>query len=187
MGPRRAMFFAALVIGLTTGSQVMAAGQIPLPYENFSLTVAGTECAGSGSPCPALNIIEAGATVRDAAGNGCGTHVAVVNTLPPSASAPTVALITHVFKLNSYDPATGIGDQTLTEYVGGTCNGAIFKGGASVTQVTNGTLHFVVSDGGNRIDNILTALDVFGNPATGFSITFTERRQQSPGNAQNAQ
>jgi hypothetical protein len=53
------------------------------------------------------------------------------------------------------------------------------------TELSSGTLHFVVSDGGNRIDNVVTFLEVAG--ASGYSITFTERQQQSPGSVQNAQ
>ncbi len=184
MKPRRAMFFGVLAIGLAIGSQAIA-GSIPFPTGNFSLTVRGSEassCAG-GSCAVVLNIIEAGATVRDASGNGCGAHVAVVNTAPPGASAPIVATITHVFKVTHYDPGTGVGDQSLTEYFGGTCNGAIFNS-AGATQVTDGTLHFVVSDGGNRIDNIVTALNVGGAPGSGYSIIFTERKQASSQNQQ---
>ena len=48
-----------------------------------------------------------------------------------------------------------------------------------------GTLHFAVSNGengngGDRIDSIVTALDIQG--IGGFSITFTERQQKSAGN-----
>jgi hypothetical protein len=172
------MFFGALATALAVGSQAIAGGPIPLPRGNFSLTVSGTEC--SNNTCGGvLNIIEAGATVRDSSGNGCGTHVAVVNTSPPQ-GPPQVATITHVFKLNSYDPATGIGDQLLTEYIGGSCKDAIFIPNNNAFQVTTGVLHFVVSEGGNRIDNVVTVLNVLNAPAVGFSLTFTER-SQSPG------
>src|SRR5262249_8418845 len=66
------------------------------------------------------NPSEAGATVRDSAGNGCGTHTAVVAFSPPVPQAPFVVPVTHVFKVTKYDPTTGIGDQSLTEYSGGT-------------------------------------------------------------------
>lgn len=170
---RQAIFFGALAIGLAAAPQAIA-GPIPFPTGNFALTVSGSELSCSGSSCVVLNIIEAGATVRDAAGNGCGTHVAVVNTTPPGTVPPTVAPIVHVFKITSYNSATGIGDQTLTEYFGGTCQGAIFNS-TGATQVTSGTLHFVVSNG--RIDNVVTTLNIPG--ASGYSIVFTERQQGS--------
>lgn len=178
MKARGTIFLSALVVGLMAGSQAMAGqtGPIPLPAGKFSLTVRGSELSCSEGPCVVLNIIEAGATIRDASGNGCGTHVAVVNTAPPGNSAPIVAPIVHVFKVTNYDSASGTGDQSLTEYFGGTCQGAIFNN-AGATQVTAGTLHFVVSDGGNRIDNVTTTLNIPG--ASGYSIIFTERQQGS--------
>jgi hypothetical protein len=81
-----------------------------------------------------------------------------------------------VFKVTNYDSASGTGDQSLTEYFGGTCQGAIFNN-SGATQVTAGTLHFVVSDGGNRIDNVVTTLNIPGTG--GYSIIFTERQQGS--------
>jgi hypothetical protein len=139
--------------------------------------VSGAELSCSPT-CVVLNVIEAGQTVRDSAGNGCGTHVAVANLSPPVQAPPFVVPVTHVFKVTKYDPTTGIGDQTLTEYSGGTCNGAIFNS-AGATQSVTGTLHFVVSEGGNRIDNVVTSLAVIGVNTFGYSITFTERSQSS--------
>ena len=178
MKSRRAMFFGVLAIGLAASSQAIA-GSIPLPSGNFALTVNGSESScTSPTSCIQLNIIEAGATVRDSAGNGCGTHTAVVAFSPPVQGPPITAQVTHVFKVTNYDPTTGIGDQLLTEYNGGKCNGAIFIQGTAAQQVT-GTLHFVVSEGGNRIDNVVTALSFGNNPATNFLLTFTERSQSS--------
>jgi hypothetical protein len=184
MKSQRAMLFGALVIGLAVGSQAIAGGSISLPSGNFSLTVNGSEssCTAPNS-CITLNIIEAGATVRDSAGNGCGTHTAVVTFSPPVQGPPIVVPVTHVFKVTNYDPTTGIGDQLLTEYNGGKCNGAIFIQG-NATQETAGTLHFVVSEGGNRIDNVVTTLTLGTTPATNFSLTFTERKQSSSQNQQ---
>jgi hypothetical protein len=123
-----------------------------------------------------LSVIEAGAEVRDKAGNVCGTHTAVANTDPPGALPPTVVPVTHVFKVINYDPTTGTGDEALTEYSGGECRGATFDG-TRATQVLTGTLHFVISGCGNRIDSVVTALNLSG--VGGFSLSFTEL-QQSP-------
>ncbi len=180
MKTRRAMLLGALAIGLAIGSQAMAG--VPFPVGHFSLTAQATEASCSGGGCVTLNIIEAGAMTRDAQGNACGSHVAVVNTVPPSGSPPIVApSVTTVMKVTYYDPTTGTGDESLVEYSGGSCNGAIFNS-TGATQLVTGTLHFTVSNGGNRIYSVVTALNIAGTG--GYSISFTERQQQSAGNAQ---
>lgn len=181
MKTRRTTLLSALAIGVAVGSQAMAGG-IPVPVGHFSLTSQGTEASCSGSSCVVLGIIEAGAMTRDAAGHACGAHVAVVNTVPPSSSPPTVVpSITTVVNVTHYDPNTGTGDASLNEYVGGSCNGAIFNS-TGATQVVTGTLHFTVSDAGKRIDSVVTALSIPG--LGGFSITFTELQQDNSANAQ---
>jgi hypothetical protein len=124
--------------------------------------------------------------VRDAAGNACGSHAAVVTTIPATAGPPiVVSSVITVLQLLSYDSATGTGDASLSEYSGGSCNGASFNS-AGATQIVSGSLHFAVSNGenangGDRIDSILTALNVVGAPVPNFAITFTERQQKSAG------
>lgn len=184
MKTRRAMLLGALAIGFAVGSQATAggAGGIPFPIGQFSLTAQATEASCSGGSCVTLNIIEAGAMTRDAQGNACGSHVAVVNTVPPSGAAPfVVPSVTTVMKVTYYDLTTGTGDESLAEYSGGSCNGATFNS-TGATQLVTGTLHFTVSNGGNRIDSVVTALNLAGTG--GYSISFTERQQQSAGNAQ---
>jgi hypothetical protein len=101
--------------------------------------------------------------------------VAVVNTIPPGASPPVVVpSVTTVLKVTHYDPNTGTGDESLAEYSGGSYFGAHFNSNGA-TQELSGTLHFVVSDDGNRIDSVITALSIPG--LGGFSISFTERQQ----------
>jgi hypothetical protein len=170
-----AMIQGALAVGLVAGPQAMAGGKPFPPTGKFSITAQGTEASCSGNSCTVLSIIEAGSLVRDAAGNACGTHVAVVNTVPPGASPPIVVpSVTMVLKVTHYDPNTGTGDESLAEYSGGSCVGAHFNSNGA-TQELSGTLHFVVSDDGNRIDSVITALSILG--LGGFSISFTERQQ----------
>jgi hypothetical protein len=93
--------------------------------------------------------------------------------------------VVTVLKLLNYDSATGTGDAALSEYSGGSCNGAAFSGSGAI-QVVSGTLHFTVSNGengngGDRIDSIITALEIQGTPVPNFSIIFTERQQKSTG------
>ena len=169
------LWLGALALGLTAAPQAIAGDKVPLPTGNFSLTADGTEASCAGTSCVVLNIIEAGSMNHDAAGNACGSHAAVVNTVPPSSAPPIVVpSVVTVLKLAKYDPATGTGDYILTEYSGGTCVGAIFDG-TGATLVVTGTLHFTVSDGGKQIDSIVTALNLPG--LGGYSIKFREVRQ----------
>jgi len=183
MHTRRTTFLGAVAISFAANAQAMAGGSgLALPVGNFSLTAQGTEASCSGTSCVTLGIIEAGAEVRDGMGNACGTHAAVVNTVPPGASPPTVVpSVTAVLKVIHYDSASGTGDESLNEYSGGTCNGANFNN-TGATQLVSGTLHFVISNGGNRIDSVVTALNIAG--LGGFSLSFTELQQQSRSNAQ---
>jgi hypothetical protein len=182
MKTQRARMLGALVITLASGAQAMAggSGRIPFPDGHFSFAAQGTEASCQGSSCAVLNIIESGASIRDGAGNACGTHMAVVNTVPPTAAPPIVVPVTHVLKVIHYDPNTGTGDMSLNEYSGGTCHGAIFNG-TGATQVVTGTLHFATSNGGKRIDSIVTALSLTGGGPGGYSIRFTELQQDSSG------
>ena len=173
---------------LMIGSQAIAAGStgIALPGGHFSFTAQGTEANCAAGPCITLNIIEAGNMVRDSAGNACGSHTAVV-TLIPAANAPPIVVpsVITVLSLLSYDPSTGTGDAALSEYSGGSCNGAAFNS-AGATQIVSGKLHFSVSNGengngGDRIDSIITELVVQGAAVPNFSIIFTERQQKSTG------
>jgi hypothetical protein len=178
----RVMLLGALAVGCAGGLEAMAGSPIALPSGNFSFAAEGTEATCATGSCPVINIIEIGSSVRDKSGNACGTHTAVVNTVPP-AGTPTVASITHVMQVINYDPSTGTGDLSLTEYFGGSCNGAAFNSSSGGTQVVTGTLHFVVSNGGNRIDSIVTLLHVAGG-AGGYSLKFKEMRQDNSANAQ---
>jgi hypothetical protein len=183
------MLHCALAIGLSVGSQAMAAGssRIALPSGHFSFTAQGTEATCAAGPCITLNIIETGNMIRDSAGNACGSHSAVVTTIPATAGAPIVVpSVITVLSLLNYDAATGTGDASLSEFSGGACNGSTFDA-AGATQIGSGALHFTVSsgdnaNGGDRIDSIITALNVQGSAVPNFSIVFTERQQKSTGN-----
>jgi hypothetical protein len=186
---RTLVFCSALILGCGVGSQALAGGSrgIALPSGHFSFTAQGTEANCGGGSCITLNIIETGNMVRDSAGNACGSHAAVVTTIPATAGSPiVVSSVITVLELLNYDSKTGTGDSSLSEYSGGSCNGATFNG-TGATQVVSGSLHFTVSNGengngGDRIDSILTALNIGGAPVPNFAITFTERQQKSAGN-----
>src|ERR1700730_16506719 len=143
---------------------------IPLPAGHFSYTEQGSaaeclnptsgapeSCSASGVRVVPVSILCNGAETRDGTGNVCETEVAVVSTLPVNASPPTVQTVQNVYKLLNYDPRTGTGDESYTSYVRGACNGATFNS-AGAMKIATGTVHFVVTDNGNRIDSVVTAL-----------------------------
>lgn len=181
----RVMLLGALALGFAGGLEAMAGSPIALPSGNFSFAVQGTEATCATASCPVINIIEIGSTVRDMAGNACGTHLAVVTPLPLTGAPQPAGGVTHVFHVINYDPSSGAGDMSLTEYFGGSCNGAALNS-TGATKIVDGTLHFVVSNGGNRIDSIVTSLRInLGGPPVGaFSLSFTEMRQDNSANAQ---
>jgi hypothetical protein len=75
-----------------------------------------------------------------------------------------------------YDPTTGTGDGSFTNYFGGTCHGATFDS-TGATAVATGTYHFVASKGGKQIDAVVTSLTNSVGSFGGFSITATVLRQ----------
>ncbi|HET9697373.1 MAG TPA: hypothetical protein VFP40_10945 [Terriglobales bacterium] len=171
----KTLLFVLLALLLAGAPQAIAADKTPLPAGSYSLTAQGTEASCTVTPCIVLDIIETGAMNHDKDGNACGSHSAVVNTVPPGSSAPIVVpSVITVLKVANYDAATGTGDYSLSEYAGGSCDGATFNSAGS-TLVVTGTLHFTVSDNGRAIDSIVTALNLPG--LGGYSIKFREVRQ----------
>ena len=101
------------------------------------------------------NITGISQVTRDAAGNSCAvatnTSAPVFGTTRPA----TVNRRIFVSITPSFDPTTGSGTTLFSQYVGGNCNGAVFDGAG--TLVATGTSTFVVSDSGNRIEEMITA------------------------------
>jgi hypothetical protein len=114
-------------------------------------------CGAKGAqafPFTALN-------VGTSTGNGkiaCQTVDATFSDFPVDITPPLVSKNQNsTIKILDYDPHTGAGDGSFITYTGGHCNGADFdKTGA--TEINHGTFHFAVSENGNRVDVILTAL-----------------------------
>ena len=119
--------------------------------------------------------IDVGNETDDTKGNSCETYTETDTDLPPDLSPPFVAVFHSVAKVTSYDPATGSGDGTFTNYSGGKCVGVEFKSsGATVTN--NGTFHFVVSEE-KRVDFVITSVT---DPVGGigdFTLSGTNLRQ----------
>jgi hypothetical protein len=121
-------------------------------------------------------VVDVGNETDDTKGNSCETYTETDSDLPPDLSLPFVAVFHSVGKLKSYDPATGSGEGTFTNYSGGNCVGAVFNKG-SATVASSGTFHFVAGNGGNRVDFLATSLT---DPVGGigdFSFSGTNLRQ----------
>jgi hypothetical protein len=79
--------------------------------------------------------------------------------------------------LLDYDSTTGAGDVSSIYYTGGKCIGATFDS-TGATEIATSSSHFVVTDGGNRIDHVITALDTVPTASIGaFSLSVIELRQ----------
>ncbi len=73
--------------------------------------------------------------------------------------------------------------MSLTTYSGGRCNGATFDSGGA-TEIATATAHFAASNGGKRIDLIITSLvgfvtDTTGNVFGDFSLSGTLLKQEN--------
>jgi hypothetical protein len=169
-------------------------GGIPLPSGQFSDTAQGSQalCFNPTSPSPVLedcstsgvvvvpiNLLENGAGSFDSAGNSCFTLTDADSVLPVNAIHPLIQLLHSVGKVVSYDSTTGIGDFSFTAYSGGQCNGATFDDNGATKNAT-GTNHFVVTDGGSRIDLVTTSVNTPSNAIASFSTSGTLLRQTRP-------
>ena len=105
--------------------------------------------------------------IRDAAGNSCGLTAL---TLTPTDARVFGAYFTRlnfastaVSKTTSFDPTTGSGSASVSQYHGGSCAGAAFDSTDAILTGT-GTQSFMVSDSGNRIDAIVTSFSMVTSP-----------------------
>jgi hypothetical protein len=132
------------------------------------------KCGSPGTIGLTASVVIAGSATVNLKEN-CATFTAVLSNLPPDVSPPIVIVLHSVFKLISYDPATGTGDESLTDYNGGTCNGPTFDS-TGATVADTGTVHFTVSQGGDRIDSVVTSLNTPVGSVGDFSISSTALR-----------
>src|SRR5712692_1260648 len=124
------------------------------------------DCASSPHQEVPFNVTAVAHNIRDAAGNSCGvtnltlTDASVYGTKFPARINFTS---TNVSTTTSFDPATGSGSSSVSQYRGGRCNGAVFDS-TGAALVSTGTQSFMVSDSGNRIDTIITSLSFVTSP-----------------------
>jgi hypothetical protein len=166
---------------------------ILFPAGQFSLTGQGSfavclnptsfaeePCSTSGALVVPITAVLNGVSTYDRSSNGCTAVTEVDSNLPVDASPPMVTadenVVTTVLK---YYTTSGTGDFSFTAYTGGKCNGAAFDS-AGATQVSSGTSHVVVSEGGSRVDIIFTKLTNPPNSIGDFSVSATNLRQTRP-------
>jgi hypothetical protein len=133
-------------------------------------TKAGVACGTAGALVVPYTYVAVGPVIRDADGNACGSFIETLSNIPPDATPPLVNQFQVGAKTTSYDPATATGDCSFTSFTGAKCAGAVATGG---TISGTGTCHFTASEGGRRIDYILTTLPGVG----AFSISGFDHRE----------
>lgn len=129
-------------------------GSITLCFKpDFSAT---ENCSTVGAIPLAQNGPSVGQKTQDKDGDSCLTGTITAGA-PGSKVPPFVFVSRGVNKVTNYDPATGSGDESFTNYAGGNCIGSRFDS-TGATVLNNGTLHFVASDNGERTDFLLTTV-----------------------------
>jgi hypothetical protein len=195
------MVFAVMGLVLLANQRAAAGEGIPLKdlAGTYSFTDSGSysvcldlskkppaveDCGTAGAfPLP-QTYLAVGALTRDDDGNLCGAWTAVNSSLPVDNTPPLVGLLGHaVGKISNYDPDTGTGDFSLTGYRGGKCNGSTFDS-TGATETETDTAHFAASNGGKRVDLVLTSSMAFvpggttGNIIGDFSFSETQLTQE---------
>jgi hypothetical protein len=134
--------------------------------DNFTTPV---DCASALHQEVPFNVTAVAHNIRDAAGNSCGvTNLTLTDASGYGTKFPARISFTatNVSTTTSFDPTTGSGSSSVSQYRGGRCNGAVFDSTGAVLTGT-GTQSFMVSDSGNRIETIITSFSVVSSP---FSV-----------------
>jgi hypothetical protein len=143
----------------------------------FKPDFSATESCSTPGAIP-INISGAtvGQSTQDSDGDSCAQFTGAFAVISGQTNPPSVLSFIGVSKVTSYDPATGSGDSSFTNYVGGKCIGAKFDSTGSTINST-GTNHFVASDDGDRVDGTtLTFTDALGDIG-GFNIISSALKQ----------
>jgi hypothetical protein len=134
-------------------------------------------CGSLNSTVVPFTIVEVGAYTLDTTGSGCGTITETQAATPVGASPTTVRVLHSVVQTTTYDPITGQGDASVTNYVGGQCTDTTFDSNGA-TLASNQIYHFALSSGGQRLDFVVTSLIPQASIGIGgFSLSGTLLRQ----------
>lgn len=137
---------------------------------------ANESCSTPGAVPISISGATVGQSTQDRDGDSCVKLKGAFAT-PGQPTPPSVAVFFTVVKVTNYDPETGSGDSSFTNYTGGKCIGSRFDStGATLGQT--GTNHFVASDDGKRFDFTNTTFtDALGDIG-GFNISGTYLKQE---------
>ena len=159
-------------------------------FETVCFNATGTALANCASVPPAqlvpFNVAFISHSTRDAAGNACFVFTTTSARVFGARNATAAARVISVATNTSFDPKTGSGTASFSNYHGGSCNGAAFDSTGATLTVT-GTVSYDVSDSGNRIEYIVTgftAVDsAFSTAGSQNGVVFsnTAIRQQPRG------
>jgi hypothetical protein len=190
MKPCHVILLATVGVFAAIGGQRATAGGNGIPTGHFANTTVATlavclnpttfvleSCSSKGALVYPISFTAVGSENRDTKG-ACVARTNLSSPLPPSTSPPIVDSKAHeVVIVTDYDPTTGVGDATFTNYDGGRCIGANFDStGATLTG--GGIEHFVVSQEGTRIDGTTTSLTDPTNSYGSFLINSVDLKQQ---------
>ena len=120
-----------------------------------TLFTALQDCATAPHLVP-FNLTSIQHSTRDAAGNTCAVSITTDAPVFGTKFPAGVSTRTNVSTIASFDPTTGSGTGSGSQYVGGSCNGAVFDV-TGATKTGTFTFSFDVSDSGNRIESIITS------------------------------
>ena len=134
------------------------------------ITGSPVACGTTGAVAYSFTYLAVGPVIRDADGDACASFTQTLADAPPNTTPPMVTQFQVGAKTTEYDPDTGTGNCSFTSFSGAKCTGAIATGG---TAIGTGTCHFTASQGGDRIDYILTTLPGVG----AFSISGFDHRE----------
>jgi hypothetical protein len=162
----------------------------PPPNGSYSTTLSGSfavcldptsfqeeSCSTSKAQAFPVTVVNNGTAVA-LNGTSCGSSVEVDSDFPVDISPPIVTTNeTTTATVTDFNPNTDSGDESFTTYFGGSCNGSVIDT-TGATQASTGTLHFVVSQKGTRLDSIVTALQDPNNSIGDFSLSGVARLQQ---------
>jgi hypothetical protein len=130
------------------------------------------DCATAPNLVP-INITEIWHSTQDTAGHICSVNISTQARVFGQNFPAFVNPHFDVWTINSFDPSTGSGTGSASQYVGGSCNGAAFNS-TGATKVATFTFSFDVSDSGNRIELILTSSSpVGGAPRVVAGLVFS--------------
>jgi hypothetical protein len=135
-------------------------------------TFAFEDCSTSGAIVAPVSYLANG-SVTYAGDVGCKTHTVVVAAIPPTNAPVVLENDTVVITVTGYDPTTRIGTTSFIGYEGGSCNGASFDS-KGATENASGTGQFVVTQGGNQINVIVTLETNPTNSVMNTSLSGTE-------------